>query len=498
MTTSRWPIARAALALVPFVIGCSSPAPPPPPPPIPTVNPTTTATSDRPTLGTPRPFQAPSPVVYETTQGITVWLVERRELPIVSVRLGIPIGSAEDPPGRGGLAHITAAMLDEGAGERDAIAISTELNDIGVSLSTSVERDGSRLGMTVLTKHLDTAFSIFGDIITKPRLPAKEWERVTDLWYTQLERRADDPSAVASVVRNAVLYGPDTPYGHPSSGLLDTAKAVTLDDVKRHHAESYRPDQAMLVVVGDIDRARLDELIDAHLGDWTKPETPPPPRGPAPAPLDSRPDVIVVDRPDAPQSVVALCGPGIAASDPAAPLLDLVNTALGGSFTSRLNQNLREDHGWTYGARSAFVETRGVGTFVANAAVFTKVTAAALREMVREIEDVASSGLTETELRKVRAQDLTDMIQTNETVDGLSSRLLDLALLDLPPDFDAKASERRQAARPERLAELAKAHLDTSRMTIVVVGPKDQIIPQLRALDRGQPVLWTPEGQPAR
>lgn len=496
--TSALRHASTALLLAVISTSCSAPAPPPPSPAVPTVQPTTAATSDRPTLDAPRPFQAPSPEVYQTAQGITVWLVERHELPVVSIRLGIPSGSAEDPPGRGGLAHITAAMLDEGAGDRDAIAISTELNDIGVNLSTSVERDGSHLGMTVLTKHLDTAMAIFGDIVQRPHFSPKEWERVTDLWYTQLERRADNPAAVASVVRNAVLYGPDTPYGHPSSGMLDTAKAITLAEVERHYQDIYRPDRATLVVVGDIDRARLDDLLATHLGDWSKPATPPPPRGQAPAPLASRPDVIVVDRPDAPQSVVALCAPGIAASDPVAPLLDLVNTALGGSFTSRLNQNLREDHGWTYGARSAFVETRGVGTFVARAAVFTKVTAAALREMVREIEDLAKNGLTETELRKVRAQDLTDMIQTSETVGGLSSRLLDLALLDLPPDFDAAASKKRQAASPERLAELAKAHLDPSRMTIVVVGPKEQVVPQLRALDRGQPVLWTPEGQPVR
>ncbi|MEQ9324042.1 MAG: pitrilysin family protein, partial [Polyangiaceae bacterium] len=250
MTKARRHASAALLAAV-VATGCSAPGPRPSPPPVPTVQPTTTTTSDRPALAAPSPFQASAPEVYRAPQGITVWLVERHELPIVSIRLGIPTGSADDPPGRGGLAHITAAMLDEGAGDRDAIAISTELNDIGVSLSTSVERDGSRLGMTVLTKHLDTAMAIFGDIVQKPRFVAKEWERVTDLWYTQLERRADNPAAVASVVRNAALYGPDTPYGHPSSGMLDTAKAITLQEAKDHHAEIYRPDQAVLVVVGD-------------------------------------------------------------------------------------------------------------------------------------------------------------------------------------------------------------------------------------------------------
>jgi predicted Zn-dependent peptidase len=457
----------------------------------------TTDLSDRPQLGPPRPFKSPEPEVYTTSQGIGVWLVERHELPVVSIRLGFPVGSAEDPPGRGGLAHITAGMLDEGAGERDAIAISTDLSDMGVSLSTSVERDGTRLGITVLTKHLDRAFSIFADVVTEPRFDPKEWERVTDLWYTQLERRADNPGAVAQVVRNAALYGPDTPYGHPISGNLDTAKAVTLNDAKGLYAEVYRPDRAMLVVVGDIDRSRLDALVDEHLGNWSRPETHVPPRGEGPKPLASRPQMVVVDRPEAPQAVIAVCRPGVAADDPDAPLLDLINTALGGSFTSRLNQNLREDHGWTYGARSAFVETRGVGTFVARAAVFTKVTAAALRETLREIDLLTAEGLSDEELRKVRAQDLTDMMQTAQTTNGLSSRLLDLALLDLPPDFDAKASAKRQAATREQLATLAKEHLDMSQATIVVVGPKDQVIPQLRTLDRGMPVLWTPEGRPA-
>lgn len=479
-----------------LLLGCSPAETPPQPPPAPTVQATDDNLSDRPPLGPPRPFKALEPQVYATPQGMRVWLVERHDLPVVSIRVGFPSGSADDPPGHGGLAHITAAMLDEGAGDRDAIAISTELNDIGVDLSTSVERDGTRLGMTVLSKHLDAAFPIFADILTKPRFDPTEWQRVTELWYTQLERRADNPSAVAGVVRNAALYGPDTPYGHPPSGNLDTAKAITLKDAKEQYAELYRPDRAMIVAVGDIDRARLDALIAEHLGDWSKPESHLPPRGVAPEPLATRPKLIVVDRPEAPQAVVVVCGPGVAADDPDAPLLDLVNTALGGSFTSRLNQNLREDHGWTYGARSAFTETRGVGAFVARAAVFTKVTAAALREMTREIRLLTEEGLSEDELRKVRAQDLTDMIQTNETVNGLSSRLLDLALLDLPPDFDARASAKRQAATREQLTALARDHLNLEATTIVVVGPKDQVIPQLRTLDRGTPALWTPEGRP--
>jgi zinc protease len=480
------------------IAGCPSP-PPPNPPPAPTVHSTVATTPQtRPTLSAPRPFKAPTPQVYRTSSGIKVWLVERRGLPVVSIRLAIPTGSADDSPGKGGLAHITASMMDEGAGDRDALAISTELNDIGASLSTAVERDGSRLGITVLTKHLDAAFPIFADVVSRPSFDKREWDRVTKLWHTQLERRGDNPGAVAAVVRYALLYGPDTPYGHPTSGNLDTAKAITLADVKRHHRSAWRPDRAMMVVVGDIDKARLDGLVDTHLANWKGAAGAAADPGAAPKPLASRPKMVLVDRPDAPQAVIALCAPGVAAADPKAPLLDLINTALGGSFTSRLNQNLREDHGWTYGARSSFVETLGVGPFVASAAVFTKVTAPALKEMVREVELLADEGLTDDELRKVRAQDLTDMIQTNQTVDGLSSRLTDLAIMRLSPDFDAKASEARQSAAAPQLAALAKEYLDVSRSTILVVGPKDELLPQLRALDRGTPEIWTAEGRPTR
>ena len=213
-------------------------------------------------------------------------------------------------------------------------------------------------------------------------------------------------------------------------------------------------------------------------------------------PLTQRPHLVLVDRPDAPQAIILLAGKGVAADNPHAPLLELVNTALGGSFTSRLNQNLREDHAWTYGARSAFLETRGVGTFIAQAAVFSEVTAAALGEMLRETRQMAAKGLTADELYKVRARDLTDLIETHETIDGLVGRLGSLAILGLPHDFDAKASTARQAATAEQLADLAKQYLKVDDASIIVVGPRDQLLTQLRALNLGEPQLWSAQGRP--
>jgi predicted Zn-dependent peptidase len=169
------------------------------------------ALDERPTLGAPKPYRAADPVIYQTPEGLTVWLVERPETPMVSMAFVLPRGAADDPVGKAGLAHITASMLDEGAGSRGALEISSSINDLGAQLDTSVDRDGSRVSLTVLKKYLPQAFEIFSDIIARPRFDPAEWKRVSDLWKQQLRRRADSPQAVAMVVSTSVLYGSDTP-----------------------------------------------------------------------------------------------------------------------------------------------------------------------------------------------------------------------------------------------------------------------------------------------
>ena len=283
---------------------------------------------------------------------MTVWLLERHTLPLVSVSLSIPYGSASDPKGKAGLASITADMLDEGAGARNAVELSTAVNDLGAILSTGAGLDGSSVSLSVLKKNFRPAFEIFSDVIARPRFDAKEWKRVSSLWKNDLQKRAQEPGAVARVAMAAALYGADSPYGHPSDGLVSTAAKMDLPAVKAFYAAHYRPDKATLVVVGDVTQAELSPLIEvvARRRGRRRPSLPSRCRRCACDP--SPPRLVLVDRADAPQSVIAVVREGVAASDPKAPLLDLVNTALGGSFTSRLNQDLREEHGWSYGAGS--------------------------------------------------------------------------------------------------------------------------------------------------
>lgn len=454
----------------------------------------------RPEPGPAKPFTPPVVETFQAKNGMKVWLAPRRGLPLVSMSLVIEGGSSIDPSDKPGLMHITTDMLDEGAGKRSAIEISGAVSDLGASLSIHTGVDASTLSVTVLKKNFSPAFSILADVVARPKFDAKEFKRVSELWRNDLKSRPDEPSRVARVVNAAVLYGPGTPYGHPSDGLLEAAEKIDLTTIKKFYAENIRPDRAVLVVAGDITRSEVEAAIDADLGSWKAPKAPakkdPKVTIPGPRKAADRPKIVLVDRPKAPQSVIAVVREGLMASEPDAIRIDLVNTPLGGSFTSRLNQNLREEKHWAYGARTAFLGTRGKGAFWALASVETPATGPALKETLRELEKMAKEGPTAEEVEKAKAQDRADMLKTFETISDTADRLASLAQLGLPPTYDAEATRVRQSQKVEEVAALAKAQVDPASATIIVVGPKEAIWSDLMALGLGEPALWDAEGKP--
>ncbi|WP_437783570.1 M16 family metallopeptidase [Sorangium sp. So ce1097] len=517
--------AGAMIALLAAAAGCGPKAPAQPAaraeaprPAEPAAAPPPDPLGPMPELPAPRPFTPPAPVVIDGPNGAKVWLLERHTLPIVSVTITVASGSADDPKGQAGLAHITANMLDEGAGKRSALDLSSAINDLGATLSVGARTDGSVASLSVLKKNFDEAFSILADVVARPRFEPKEWQRVSALWQNDLRKRGDDPTRVSSLVSTAALYGPGTPYGHPVEGLLADAKTIGLPAVKAFYKAAWRPDRAVIAVVGDITRDEVMRAISRDLGTWAPGAAPAAKGAPAGAakgaspgaqpgkggadgapagvaPSWKPPRLVLVDRPGAPQSVIAVVREGVAAGDPRRPLLQLVNTALGGSFTSRLNQNLREDHGWSYGAASAFTDTRQQGAFLARASVVAEATGPALKEMLGELARMADAGLTRDELAKVQAQDRADLVSSYETANRTALRFATLARLGLPETFDAAASQARQQATLAGLAELARA-VDPKGATVVVVGPQQEILPQLKAIGLGEPEVWDVEGQP--
>ena len=453
----------------------------------------------KPELPASRPFTPPAVETFTTKNGLSVWLVEKHGLPLVSAVLVVRGGSSADPADKPGLMHITTDMLDEGAGKRSAVEVSSGINDLGATLALGTSADASVVSLTVLKNNFGAAFGIFSDVVARPHFETKEWKRVAELWQNDLKKRADQPMSVSRVINAAVLFGPGTPYGHPSDGLLEAATKLDLPTVKRFYAESFRPDRAVLVVAGDISRKEVTDMVDAQLGTWKAPPAKAPAKAaelPGPRAASARPKLVLVDRPGAPQSVIAVVREGVAASDPLLPRLELINTALGGSFTSRLNMNLREEHHWAYGAGSTFQESRNKGGFWAIASVETPATGVALKEMLSELSKMAASGPTAEELEKAKAQDRADLMQTYETVSGTARRLATLARLGLTPGHDHEASRTRQGATLAEVAALAKTHVDPAAATVIVVGPREAVAPQLATLGLGEPELWDPEGKP--
>jgi zinc protease len=456
----------------------------------------------RPPLPPPAPFVPPVPVAYARPNGMQVWLLERHTLPLVAIQIVVPAGAARDPEGKGGLALETANMLDEGAGARGALAISRDVDRLGATLGTGAYADYAFATLTTLKKNLAPAIAILGDVVAKPTFSPVEWKRVHDLWMNELRARASEPDAVASVVALRQLFGGE-PYGHPSNGTLASAAKVSLDDVKTFYGSAWRPDHATMVVVGDVTRAELDPLLDQALAAWKAPPSkagkpaaeanPSPVPGASVAPSGQR--VVLVDRPDAPQAVLAVVRRGVAASDPGAPLLARVNTALGGSFTSRLNQDLREEHGWSYGAHSRFSFTKAPGMFAAQAAVHTEHTGDALKAMVSDIEALAKSGLTAEEVEKTRLIARGELVESFESVGAAARRLARNAGVGLPPDHEPRASLVLDRATPEQLAKAAAEHLDPSNAILVIVGPRAKIVPQLEAIGIKTIHASGPEGQ---
>lgn len=467
------------------------------PPPKPTVDPD--PLGPKPTLAAPKAFvpaladELSVPTDPASGGKVKVWLLQRTKLPIVAVTIAIGAGSARDPAGAHGLAHVAGDMLDEGAGKRGAVELSSAFEDIGASFSIQVTQDATLLHLVVLRRNFEAAVELLADVVLRPRLEAKEFDRVHKLWENDLKARASSPVRVAKVAMARARYGAAHPYGHTSEGALAHAKAVTLAEVKRFHAELHRPSLATIAVAGDVERGALERALAKAFAGWAEP------KAAAPAlTLDLKgwaaPRLVLVDRPDAPQSVVVVAGAGVRASDADAVLLDLVNTALGASFTSRLNQNLREDKGWTYGARSVFTEAKGPGLFFARAEVQAEKTLEAFGEMAKELGAMRDRGLTDAELGKVKAQDRASLVEAYEGVGGAAGRLASLAALGLPRGYDADATRARQAAELATLAGLGR-WFDDGAATRIVVGPLQSFRERLPAA-WGTPVEWNAEGEP--
>jgi len=419
--------------------------------------------------------------------GLDVILVERHELPVVDARLVVRTGAAADSPALAGRMTLLADMLDEGTTSRSALEIADALDFLGAELSTSAGWDASVLDLHVLRPRLEPALEIMADVLLRPAFPEDELSRKRDERLARLIQQLDEPSFLASNAFAAVLYGPDHPFGVSTLGTRSTVPALGADVLRAAYDDFYRPNNAFLVVVGDVRVAELQPMLEDAFGEW-RPGSVPDVDVPA-APDGGRTAVYIVDKPGAAQSEIRIGHVGVARDTPDYFPLLVMNTVLGGSFTSRLNMNLRQTHGWTYGAGSSFDQRRAPGPFVASAAVHTGVTDSAVVEFVREMRRIRDEPVPDAELERARNYVAYGLARRFETTSDVALRLAEAELYGLGSDFYDRYVASVRAVDADDVARVAREHLRPDRWAIVIAGDRAEIEADLRALGLGDIVV---------
>lgn len=448
---------------------------------------------DRTTPPAPGPTPAltlPAPQKFTLANGLRVWLLEQHEVPLVQANLVVLSGASADVPGQFGAAAMTAAMLDEGAAGKAALAIADEVEFLGATLSTSASFDASAVRLSTPAAKLGEALGLMAAVALTPDFPTDELERLRTERLTGLLQARDDPASLVGLAFPRLLFGPEHRYGTSAGGTETSLKALGVAELKTFHRSHYRPDNAVLIVVGDTTPAALRPLVEARFGGWKA-------DGPAPAPFPVRASpqpgkrqIFLVDKPGAAQSQIRIGLVGVPRSTPDYIALDVLNTILGGSFTSRLNTNLRETHGYSYGAASRFDMRRAAGPFFATAGVQTDKTAEALKEFFNELNAILKP-VPADELARFRNYAALSFAGEFETSSQLAGKLEELAVYGLPDDVFSKYVDAVQAVTSADLTRVAKQYLLLDRMAVVVVGDRATIEAPVRATGLG-PVTVVP------
>jgi predicted Zn-dependent peptidase len=436
-----------------------------------------------PALGTAPPLNLPPIQKRALSNGLPVWIVEAHKVPLVQVNLVVMAGSGDDPAGKFGVANLTAAMLDEGAGSRSSLEIADAADYLGAELATTSSSDASAVRLNVPVARLRDALPIMADVALRPTFPAPDLERLRQERLTALLQARDDPAQMAPLAFARVVFGPTHRYGTAQAGTEATLKAFTAQDLESFHDSMYQPANATLIVAGDVTANAVLPMLEQHFGTW-KAGTPVR-RTPVPTARQlTQTQITIVDIPKAEQSQIRIGGVGVSRSTPDYFTLQVLNTILGGSFTSRLNQNLREEHGYAYGASSRFDMRLSPGPFQAAAGVQTDKTAESLQEFFKELNGIQTPVSAE-ELAKAKNYVALGFPSEFETIDDLAAHLEELVVYKLPDDYFQRYVPNIQAVTSAAVQKAAATYIQPKTMAVVVVGDRATIEPRIKALNLG-------------
>jgi predicted Zn-dependent peptidase len=443
----------------------------------------TTDRSTPPLLGPP-PVLRLAPVQHaQLSNGLRVTVMEKRGVPLVEVRLMVHAGLVDEPGTRHGIASMTAAMMTEGAGTRNSLELADAIDFLGAHIGVSAGLHNTTASLFTPLSKFDEALSLFRDIALRPLFPAEELDRLRKERLTAMKQWHDQPRSIASIGFPKLLFGETNDYGRPSTGDEASLVRMTADDIRSYYTAHFHAGNAQLIVSGDVTLSSITSKLEAAFGTWAAGRITPFKEAPA-AQVQHR-MVYLIDKPGAAQSEIRIGRIGVKRTDPDYAALVVMNTILGGSFSSRLNQNLREKNGYTYGASSSFAFRPVPGPFMAGAAVQTAVTDKALAEFMNELNSIMQP-VTDEELTRAKNYVAYGYPQNFQTVSEIASELEELVEYQLPDDYFSTFTSKILSISKEDVLRVATAHLDPNKIIIVVVGDRSQIEEGIRALKLGE------------
>ena len=432
--------------------------------------------SVRPTASQVRPYQFPDLESHHLPNGLEVMLVRKRDLPMVTALVVLDAGETRTARRQAGLAALTADALEGGTAHRTGLEWVRALEAQGATFGVGSGWDSTTAAVSCQADRLGEVLPLLAEMVRAPAFPDDEFERFKQQRLGTLAQRRMDPASLASDAFASFLFGDESAYGRALSGTHETVIALDPDDSRAFARDRYGPVAGGLIMVGDVEPAEGRELARSHFADWAGQVSP----GPAPvAEARSARGVLLVDRPGAVQSEIRIGHGGIARSDVDYFTIQVLNLILGGSFTSRLNLNLRERNGYTYGIRSRFLARRSQGPFLVSTAVETGVTGAAVGEIHREVSKLSSEGPSDTEVESARSY-LSGVFPLKlETTGQIASQAADLVVYDLARDYYHGYRDRIRAVSVEDVRSAAGRILRPAELRTVVVGDADAVQAQL-------------------
>jgi zinc protease len=442
--------------------------------------------------GAPPALKLPQVQKHTLSNGLAVWIVEQHEVPLVQLNLIVRAGAAADPQGKFGVASMTAAMLDEGAGTRSALELADAVEFLGARLSTTSSFDYSAVRTSVPVARMAEALPLMADVVMRPTFPAAELERLRTERLTALLQARDDPAALVNIAFPRLVFGATHRYGTAAGGTAAELEAMAIDDLRAFHRSYYRPEHAVLVVAGDVTPSAALPLLQRVFGAWKgEGATTAIAAVPAATQLTKR-RIYIIDKPGAAQSQIRIGWVGVPRSTPDFAQIEVMNTILGGALTSRLNQNLREKNQYSYGARSMFDTRLGPGLFFATAGVQTDKTAEALREFFNELAGILKP-IPAEELEKAKNYVAFGFPGEFETSGDLARKLEEQIVYGLPDEYFPSFVRAVTQVTNADVQTVATKYVQPEKFAVVIVGDRKVIEDKIKALNLGPVEVLTPD-----